>query len=286
MKKILEILMCLLLISGCSGGKKSEDYYEPGINPAPSNYAPDYEKDGGYDTGEPGEEKLVYTGSVFLETKDYDKTSAELTDLTRQYKAVTQSTDESSGGSGRRTLYLVLRVPAEHFDDFLNALRSSSGSVQEISTNVDNITEAYNNNELEIAALNTQHARLLELLETASTLEDIILLEQRLSEVELRLTKLNQYKNHMDADVRYSTITLTLREVQTYSETSFVQRLGNAFSGSWSTFLDNTESFIVWLIYALPLIVILVILALVLRKPVTNLWRKRKNKKEPTKDTE
>ncbi|MBQ2213005.1 MAG: DUF4349 domain-containing protein, partial [Erysipelotrichaceae bacterium] len=168
---------------------------------------------------------------------------------------------------------------ARHFDEFIQSLRDSSGSIIDISTNVDNITRQYDNNEIRIEALETQHTRLLQLLNEAKDLNDIIQIEARLSEVETEITQLKSYKNSMDADVAYSTIDLTIREVQTYSETSFLQKLLNAFSGSRSNFLRNAEDLIIWFIYRIPQIVILVIAFFLFRKPVTNLIGKI-NKKE------
>ena len=285
MKKIMITLLCLDFLFGCGARKTADgydmpqaDYYSMG-----GDYA--VEEDSSYSVSQHktqanvanAEEKLVYRSSIVLETKDYSSLTKELEEIMKQYEAITQSMRES-GGSGR-TFRLTVRVPARHFDEFIQSLRDSSGSIIDISTNVDNITRQYNNNEIRIEALETQHTRLLQLLNEARDLNDIIQIEARLSEVETEITQLKSYKNSMDADVAYSTIDLTIREVQTYSETSFLQKLLNAFSGSRSNFLRNAEDLIIWFIYRIPQIVILVIAFFLLRKPVTNLIGKI-NKKE------
>ena len=285
MKKIMITLLCLVFLFGCGARKTADgydmpqaDYYSMG-----GDYA--VEEDSSYSVSQHktqanvanAEEKLVYRSSIVLETKDYSSLTKELEEIMKQYEAITQSMRES-GGSGR-TFRLTIRVPARHFDEFIQSLRDSSGSIIDISTNVDNITRQYDNNEIRIEALETQHTRLLQLLNEAKDLNDIIQIEARLSEVETEITQLKSYKNSMDADVAYSTIDLTIREVQTYSETSFLQKLLNAFSGSRSNFLRNAEDLIIWFIYRIPQIVILVIAFFLLRKPVTNLIGKI-NKKE------
>ena len=277
MKKFLVCLITVLLMFGCAKKSAYDGNYM--YSPEAYNKADDYggsaitakNKSENYSS----EEKLVYTGSIRLEGKDYDKLIGEINEQITRYKALIQATRETSSGYGSgRTMYLTVRIPAEHFNEFIDELRKGSGSVVDVSTNVDNITQQYNENDIRISALETQHKRLLELLEKAESLADVIKLEERLSEVEIELTQLNNARNQMDAQVRYSTLTMTVSEVVQYSETSFLQRILNAFSGSGSSFVRNLENFIIDLIYALPNLILLAVAFLVLRKPAAALWRR------------
>ena len=294
MKKLFTVLLCIVLLAGCAHKSRERDepsYIDDGYT---SNY---HVSDGGdYVSLEESmsmksavqlsDEKLVYRSSVSLETKDYATLTSELEELMKTFGAVTQSMSES-GGTGR-TFHLTVRVPAQHFDEFIQGLRDSSGSVLNISTNVDNITEQYSNNEIRIKALETQHTRLLQLLEKARSLTDIIQIEERLSEVEIELTQLETYKNRMDADVTYSTVELTIREVQTYSETGFLQKLANAFNGSRSNFVRSIEDFIIDVIYMRPHLLVWIAVILLLKKPVLALKDKifsRKTAKTVMKET-
>ena len=288
MKRFITAVLCLLLLVGC--GRKSAEghdggYYEPAYRTENDSYGLSAETN--YDvvkktdnsTVAKTEEKLVYRSSVTLETKDYTSLLDELNEIIRRYNGVTQTMRESN--TARRTFSLTVRIPSEHFDEFIQSLRKSSGSMTDIYTSVDNITKRYNDNDLRISALETQHARLLQLLADAKDLNDVILIESRLSDVETELTRLQSYKNSMDSDVAYSTIDLTVCEVQTYSETSFWSRLTNAFSGSLSNFTDNMEGLVIWVIYALPNLVLLAAVYFLLRKPAGKLIGKifTRNKK-------
>ena len=269
MKKFLTILPAVLLLTGC--GKKTDvadrgNYYAPeGEFPAVSDSVGN---DGSLISKNNGE-KLVYTSNISMESTDYTKTVDEINELMKRFNAITQNIDEKN--NSRRVLSMVIRVPAASFDDFIQALRGSSASITGISTNVDNITTQYDDNEIRIAALEKQHARLLELLDTAASLKDVIEIEDRLSEVEIELTRLQSYRNKMDTDVAYSTIRLSVYEVTVYSEVSFLQKILNAFSGSWSSFTDSVQGFTIDLIYALPHLILLAVAILVLRKPVGRL---------------
>ena len=108
-------------------------------------------------------------------------------------------------------MYLTVRIPADRFDDFINALRSSSGSVVNVSVYSDNITKQYNDTVIEIEALNTQHQRLLQLLEKAETVEDIMTIESELTNVRYELESQESRLRVMDNQIDYSTIYLSAR---------------------------------------------------------------------------
>ncbi|MBR2802808.1 MAG: DUF4349 domain-containing protein [Erysipelotrichaceae bacterium] len=272
MKKLLPILLIFFVLCGCSAGSaaaSSAAYY---ISDMKEDYAAEA-AGASYSNGFPvveenSDEKLVYTGSVRLETREYETFSKELSSLIRDYEGIIQSMNENGSSGSRRYLNLTVRIPAQRFDDFLEALRSSSASVSGISTYVDNITRQYSDNELRIEALNVQHERLLQLLTEAQDLSDVILLEERLSDVESELNILQSYKHSMDEDVTYSTITISVSEVVIYSQSSFSQRIAEAFNGSLDNFLSGMEDLLIGFIYFLPFLVILIAVFFLLRKPL------------------
>ena len=156
MKKFLALFCVLFLLAGCASAahqaSSSSAYYAPSSNNMKEDYAAGAAEapyaDADYSEGfsvveEDSSEKLVYTGSVRLESREYDEFTAELSSLVKSYNGIIQSMQEYGNTSSRRHLNLTVRIPAKQFDDFLNALRSSSASVAEISTYVDNITRQY-----------------------------------------------------------------------------------------------------------------------------------------------
>lgn len=292
MKKLLIIVLCLLAITGCSLNKSIECRDEGGDRNA-YEYSGNYTKITAWSPArddydgiviQSSEEKYVYTGYVGFETTEYEEFISEFNSILKQYNGITQSYEEtSSSGKGGRRMFFIVRVPSQNFDKFINDLRNSKGSVVRISTESDNITKQYNSNAIRIEALEAQHKRLMELMENADDLSQIILLEQRLSELEIELTELYNYKNSMDADVAYSTINVQIDEVVTYTETnSFWQRIKNAVSGSVIRFVEGIQGFVIDVIYFLPTLVVLVVLFFILRKPVRNMFgRIVSRKKEP-----
>lgn len=281
--KFILAFAAALLFSGCGGSSSADNYSavdsvaesakfaEPGIS---NGYSMDMVSE--------TEEKLVYTGNISIETKDYDKFADEFTGIVQKYKGIVQSMDEESWDN-RRTMDMTVRVPAESFDDFIDELRKGSGSVTRLSTNVDNITKRYNDNDMQIASLETQHKRLLELLEQAEDLSDVVMLEERLSDVEYSLNSLKSYKGTMDESVTYSTVNVTIREVNVYTKTTFGKRLKDAFGDSFKNFVEWGEEMIIGVVYLLPFALLAGALWFLLRKPLKAYGEKKRARRAQKK---
>jgi len=96
------------------------------------------------------------------------------------------------------------------------------------------VGEAYYDSEARLATQRTKLERLQKLLEEAAGLEDIILLEQALSETELQIEYLTGDLRRYDSLIGYSTVNITLGEVYRLTTDeevvqSFPQRLAAAF---------------------------------------------------------
>ena len=124
-----------------------------------------------------------------------------------------------------RSLCCTVRVPSEKFRLFLDEA-GTVGHVTYRSEYTEDVGEAYYDSEARLATQRTKLERLQKLLEEAAGLEDIILLEQALSETELQI--------EYDSLIGYSTVNITLGEVYRLTTDeevvqSFPQRLAAAF---------------------------------------------------------
>ena len=134
------------------------------------------------------------------------------------------------------------------------------------------------------------------MMEQAETIEDMLYIEDRLSDVQNELAMYKNELSEMDTDVQYSTVTLTINEVLEYTRTqvpvktsTFMDRLKNTLRNTWSGFLDFLEGFLFFLIEITPVLLFLGafggIIALIIVKSV-KASRKRKAKKAEKKAAE
>lgn len=213
---------------------------------------------GGAGTGERSA-KRIYTADLALETTAFDQAAEDLEALVEECGGYFQSSSVS-GGNDYRSAYYTVRVPAEQYRLFLDQAGTLCHqlSIQEYT---DDITEAYYDVEGRLKTQQTKLSRLQELLERAESMEDIITIEAAISETEQTIEDLSGTLRGYDAQVAYSTVNLTLREVYRLSDgqpaESFGGRLGGAFAAGWRGFLHVLESLAVALAYGWVLLVVL-----------------------------
>ena len=222
------------------------------------------------------EEKLVYTCSINMETLTFAETEAKIRESIAKYKGTISSESASDGnyrwyyedgGSGTKSLYMTIRIPTKDYRTFLKDLEGAGGSIRSTSMNVENITRRYNDQSVRIQALETQEKRLLEMMDKAETIKEMITVEDRLTEVQTELNQARTTLSVMDHDVAYSTISLNLQEVVRYTENKITQTFGerivSAFTNSFADFGDFLEDLSIALIYLLPYLLLIAVIVLI-----------------------
>lgn len=208
----------------------------------------------------PQNRKIILNADLQMEAMDFSATCAALRAAAQEaggYLANSQQETPSYEGAQRWTRY-TFRIPAGRYSDFLNSA-SGAGNVTSLSESSDDVTADYVDVEARITALETQQERLLAMLEQAGELETLLAIQDQLTEVQYRLESYESQKRVYDDQVDYSTITVTVNEVVhlTQKTETFGQRVSAAFGASWRDFGDALQNFAVWLVYALPALLVL-----------------------------
>jgi hypothetical protein len=217
--------------------------------------------------------KLIKTVDISLETENYDSL---LSDLESQITALggyiesrySNNRSNSYQESGRELRYtsMTVRMPKDKLDTFLTSV-SEQTNVVSISENVEDVTLQYVDMESHKKALLTEQERLLELLEKAETVEDIISIEDRLSEVRYQIESMESQLRTYDNKIDYSTVYLSIDEVEQYSPSegeTIGERIRNGFLDSLEGVKDGLTEFAIWFVIKLPYLVVwAVILAVI-----------------------
>ena len=182
-----------------------------------------------------------------------------------------------------RWAYYTFRIPAEKFEYFLQ-LTHTYGNVLSTSRSAQNVTSSYTDFEARLSSLNTQEERLLDMLSKSTDVETLIALEQRLSDVRYEIESIERNLRNYDAQIRYSTIDLTIREVELYTPTvpirrSFGEKLEIALSDGWTQFMRGTQDLLLGLAASLPALILLLVLAAAVIICIRIRVKKRKAKK-------
>ena len=218
-------------------------------------------------------EKLIYTADVYLQTTQFDKTVQTLegnvsavggfVESSNVYGDVAYNDDGTTRVVNRRAYYTV-RVPAAQFDAFLTQT-DGLGNVLSSSREAQNVTSSYTDYEARLSSLNTQEERLLDMLSKTTDVDSLVALEQRLSDVRYEIESIERNLRNLDRQITYSTVSLTLEEVEVYTPTVPVQRtfgekMANAFAGGWTGFVRSVQRFCIDMASAAPALVLSLIL--------------------------
>lgn len=224
----------------------------------------------------PPSQKLIRKVWLDAETEELDTLLSKVEDRIGALSGYVENRQVYHGSMTASRRYrnaeLTIRIPADQLQAFLNSVGELS-NVTSTREETEDVTLTYVATESEKAALETEQARLLELLAQAKTMEDILKIESRLTEVRTRLEKITSQLRVYDNLVSYSTVYLCVNEVREYTvvqepETVW-ERIGAGFVESWKDMCQGLEDVFVFAIcvipYLLPLaaiggVVILIIL--------------------------
>jgi hypothetical protein len=237
-------------------------------------------------------EKIIRTFFMDVETQEFDSLISRInSDIKRMGGYV-----ESSEISGRSYSYtnatrygnIVARVPSDKVDGFVNSVGENANVVSK-QESTENISLQYIETESKIETLRIEQERLYALLEKEDSLDDIIVLENRLSEIRYELQNHESQLRYYDNKVAYSTITLSIQEVEKLTPVSEQKetlgtRIKNGLGNTMYNLSEGFQNFVVWLIVNLPYLliwgVIITIFVIVIRRNI-----KKYNAKKDTAST-
>lgn len=233
----------------------------------------------------PQNRKWVITMSLSAETGDLDAALDAVLAKVSQMEGYVESQSVSGGsaGSGRhRYANLTLRIPANVVDGFVEEVAGLTNLVSS-SRNVQDITLTYSDTAGRVTALETEQARLLELMEQAENMSDLLEIEARLTEVRYQLENYASTLRLYDNQVDYATVSLYISEVEKYTpveEPGFWQKITSGLADSIVNLGETIVAFITWLIIDLPYLAVIALAVWLITALTKRSLRKRKAKKE------
>ena len=291
---LFSLLLCAaLLFSGCGAGKAEapmdswnmtgaaapsaapEEYWpEPDMGYDSNGFASESWTDGGisglleYPDLAESSDKIIYSAWADLETLEFEQSLEGVYKLIERCGGFVESSDVSGrdyssqfyGRKNYRSANFTIRVPKEKFSTLMNSL-SELGNVTYSSTQAENITSQFTDTESRLNMYKAEEARLLSMLEKAETVEEMILIESRLSEVRYNIESLTTQLNNWQKQVDYSTVTLHINEVEKLTEEVPIQRsyweqVGDTLTGVLKGIGDFFKDFLRLFIAALPILAI------------------------------
>lgn len=234
----------------------------------------------------PQDRKLITTVNLQGETRDFDGFLTWLEGQVAQVGGYVECSELYTYDRQERSTDMTLRVPADKLNGFLLEVGGNCNILQK-SVQEDDVTLDYVDAESYRDALLVEQARLLELLEKADSLEDIMSIEDRLTSVRYQLQNYESTLRVYDNQVNYSTVYLSVREVAELTEPEPESWGSRAWAGMVTNakeigrFFQELALFLVTHLPTIGIIAVIVIVVLVCTaKPRKRARARRRQQKE------
>lgn len=208
--------------------------------------------------------KIILNTGLEIETKDFPDSCAAIRGLVAQNGGYLSSSETFTSYNGQQASFTAM-IPAEKHGAFLSALEGSA-TITRRSDSSQDITADYIDVEARLNALRTQEKRLTELMAQAQNLTDLIAIQDKLTDVQYEIERYTSTQRSYDQLVAYSTVSITVcevREITSPQPVSFWDKAGRAFTDSWNATFQFAQNVGIGIIFSLPALLFIGILALV-----------------------
>ena len=265
---LMALTMLAALLAGCGASSMAMDNAKPMAPQESAAEAPAMGIDYGASLSDSiasetyAEQKLIKTVDIEAETEDLETLMDQLSQQIRSVGGYVESQEIYNGSSYSsyryRNAQLTIRIPAEKLTEFVGQIQSVSNVVIYNET-VEDVTLTYVDTESRIAALETELARLMELLAQAENMSDLLQIEARIGEVQYALESANSQLRVLANQVNYATVNLYIDQVTAYTEVeepTVWQRITKGFKRNLENIGDDLVDFFVWVVTYSPQLIL------------------------------
>ena len=229
------------------------------------------------------EQKLIKTVNMTAETTEFDALVADVRAKTESAGGYVENSDIGGnyGTDQTRYAYLVLRIPAEQLDDFVNGLKDTS-NVRSFGESTEDVTLQYTDMDTHIKALREELDALFSMMEQADSMKDILSIQSQITDVRYEIESYESQLRVYDNQINYSTIYLDLYEVNRESLAAgktFGDRVHSRFNDNLYRMGQGFQDFLVGLLGGLPILIPVVVICVVIVIVVRKILHKRKHRK-------
>jgi hypothetical protein len=206
---------------------------------------------------------------VEVERGGFEDAMSSMTEIAASHGGFVVTSNRS--GEDARRGSVTVRIPADGFESALGEVRSL-GVVQHETVSGKDVGQEFIDLEARLRNLHATEAVLLRLFDEATSVSDTIRIQNELTGIQLEIERLEGRLRYLQDQTDLGTITVALAE----EGDSAPGRFGSAFDRAWDGILAVLSGVVVFLGYALPLLVIALLLWLLWRRVARVLEKERK----------
>lgn len=210
--------------------------------------------------------KIIKNGNFTIRTEDIKASKRQFDELLAQYGAY-YSNESLSHDNTTIRYHLVVRVPAEKFEQLVKGIESKSYEIVDHNIYSDDVTEEYYDIETRLATKRDYLNRYRQLLSRANSIKDILEVEENIRVIQEEIESSEGRLRFLNSQVQLSTLNIQIFENKPYQykpakEDSFFERVKFALGSGWKGIVN----FIIWFLAQWPFWISLGLILPIIRK--------------------
>ena len=235
--------------------------------------------------------KIIEKIYLNAQTKEFDALMEKLNDEIQKVGGYIEASSVSGDNfeyDDERYAELTVRVPAKQSDKFTEFVsKNSTITNKEIST--EDVTLTYVDIESRISALETEKNTLERLMAKAASMQDVIAIQERLTEVIYEIESYQSQLRTYDNLIEYTTITIRIREVErveVVGKQNIWQEIGTNLKEGFENVWKFCERLFVFAVSSIPYVLVVAVYAAIVVAIVALCIKRSKKKRSNKKDKE
>jgi len=238
--------------------------------PTPTS-APTYYKEGAEGITAPLEtvdRKIIYNAWLSLEVQDVDVAVSQIQAVAEEFGGYVSQMSVSKG-TDVKTGSVTLRIPQADFYTAISRVEQL-GEVKDKNIGSEDVTERYIDLKARLENAQRQEQRLLELLDKASDVEDMLKIESELGRIQEQIEVYTGQLTYLERRVEYAAITVALSEPSPPAPLPEVDWDATVKTGLWGLFV---------IVQGLIVLAFIIIPPVAVGVPIYYVYRRRHRKK-------
>lgn len=181
--------------------------------------------------------KLIKTGNLKLEVKNYNAYSQKMQQLLRKYGAYI-ATEETFTTDDKTEAVLTIKVPVQFFEPLINELPGTDSKQVERSIATEEVTAQIVDTKARLETKKATRDKYVQFLKQGNKIEDVLKVQSEINNIQEDIESAESRLTHLTKSARYSTINLTFFEPgagYTNDSPGYGSRMAAAFKagGAW-----------------------------------------------------
>jgi Domain of unknown function (DUF4349) len=150
---------------------------------------------------------IIYTGTMDLEVDDLQAAVEQANGIIGSLGGHVESSQQANAGD-RESASVTYRIPAERWNDALDALHGVGQKLVSLTTNSSDVTAQVIDLNARIANLQASETALQEIMQKATTISDVLKVQDQLTSVRGDIESMTAQRDHLSNQAALATLTV------------------------------------------------------------------------------